>query len=86
MENKFKESRFIEQIMVMGEGKKYPCALIVPNYEFVKEWADRKGVKVDKSTNAVLCSEQAVIDRIQKRLICSTEQFGQWEKIKDLLY
>lgn len=82
MENKFKESRFIEQIMVMGEGKKYPCALIVPNYEFVKEWAERKNLSVDTKTNATLIASQEVVDRIQKEVNLFNEQFGQWEKIK----
>src|SRR5690606_23663458 len=49
MENKFKESRFIEQIIVIGEGQKFPSALIVPSYAFLKEWAKRKGYDLDKA-------------------------------------
>ena len=44
MENKFKESRFIEQIMVIGEGQKFPSALIVPTFDFLKELAKRKNI------------------------------------------
>jgi long-chain acyl-CoA synthetase len=82
MENKFKESRFIEQIMVMGEGKKFPCALIVPNYVFVREWASRKELKADLSTNEALTSSPEIIERIQKEVNIFNEGFGQWEKIK----
>ena len=45
MENTFKESRFIEQIMVLGEGQKFPSAFIVPAFPFVKEWASRKNIQ-----------------------------------------
>lgn len=81
MENKFKESRFIEQIIVMGEGRKFPCALIVPNYAFVKEWSDRKGLNLNADPK-VLSKDQSVIDRIQREVDIFNEGYGQWEKIK----
>ena len=45
MENKFKESRFIEQVMVVGEGEKMPAAFIQPNFLFLEGWCDTKGSK-----------------------------------------
>lgn len=39
LENEMKQSRFIEQILVIGEGQKMPAAIVQPNFEFVKEWA-----------------------------------------------
>ena len=44
LENSFKESRFIEQIMVVGEGEKMPAALIQPNFEFLFRWAERHNI------------------------------------------
>lgn len=44
IENKFKESFYVEQMMVVGEGKKFVSALIVPAFETVKEWAKGKGI------------------------------------------
>jgi long-chain acyl-CoA synthetase len=82
MENKFKESRFIEQIYVMGDGQKYPSALIVPNFEFIREWATRKGIKDDLSTNGHIIGHQKIIDRIQREVDLFNEGYGQWEKIK----
>ena len=82
MENKFKESRFIEQIIVMGEGQKFPSALIVPNYEFVREWAERKEMDLDIDTNEKLIANEHVIARVQKEIDLFNEHFGQWEKIK----
>ena len=82
MENKFKESRFIEQIMVIGESQKFPAALIVPAYAFVKEWAGRKSIDLGDGSNESISSNQHVIDRIQKEIDEFNEGFGQWERIK----
>lgn len=81
MENKFKESRFIEQLMVIGEGKKHPAALIIPSYDFIREWAARKGIEVGKD-NQSLIENPAVIARIQEEVDHYNELFGQFEKIK----
>lgn len=82
MENKFKESRFIEQIMVVGEGQKFPSALIVPNYEFVKEWAKRKNVDLGDGSNKSIITNPAVLDRIEKEVEFFNKGFGNWEKLK----
>jgi len=41
LEGRLKESRFIEQVMIIGEGEKMPAAIIQPHFEFVDEWAKR---------------------------------------------
>lgn len=78
IESEFKKSRFIEQIMVIGEGEKMPAALIQVNFEFVTEWAKRKGHKikqVDKS--------KKLRKRIQKEVDQYNQRFGKWEQIKE---
>jgi long-chain acyl-CoA synthetase len=81
MENKFKESRFIEQIMVIGEGQKHPAALIVPAFEFLEEWCKRK--KIDCGPNPEdIIKNQKVIDRIAKEVDFYNKDFGKWEQIK----
>lgn len=82
IENKLKESRFIEQAMVIGEGEKFPAALLVPSYDFVREWAKRKEIKLEDDSNAGLCTNEAVCARIQKELDEMNEELGNWEKIK----
>lgn len=81
LENTFKQSRFIEQIMVIGDGEKMPAAFIQPNFEFVREWATRHN---DSSfaTNEELCNSKMVIDRIQEEIDFANEKFGNWEKVK----
>ena len=82
MENKFKESRFIEQIMVIGEGEKFPAAFIVPSYTFVKEWAQRHNVDLGDGSNQSIISNKAVIERIDQEIQEFNKGFGNWEQIK----
>ncbi len=81
MENKFKESRFIEQIMVIGEGKKHPAALIVPTFEFITEWCKRKHINCGSAPEDVIKNDK-VIDRIAKEVDFYNKNFGKTEKIK----
>lgn len=82
MENKFKESRFIEQIMVIGEGRKFPSALIVPNFEFVKEWAKRHEMNLDNASNEEIIANEAVRERIEKEVQAFNKGYGSWEQLK----
>ena len=81
LENELKQSRFIEQIMVLGEGEKMPAALIQPNFEFIQDWIDRKEKSVGKSGNEI-CSSQIIKDRIQREVDTCNEKFGKWEQVK----
>jgi long-chain acyl-CoA synthetase len=80
MENKFKESIFIEQIMVVGEGKKHPAALIVPAFAALGAWAKENGI-TDVSPSS-LCSNRKVIDRFQQEIDQYNAGFGHYEMIK----
>jgi long-chain acyl-CoA synthetase len=82
LENTFKQSRFIEQIMVIGDGEKMPAAFIQPNFEFVREWAHRHHNLNVGATNEELCTNQMVINRIQEEIDHCNEKFGNWEKVK----
>lgn len=81
IENTMKQSRFIEQIMVIGEGQKMPAALIQPNFDFIKEWASKKGLTLGFSLEEVVKNER-VIKRIQKEIDQINPQFGKWEQVK----
>ena len=80
LENRFKQSRFIEQIMVVGEGEKMPAALIQPNFEFLHAWAERHHITL--GTNSAICINEKVISRIQDEVDKANEHFAKWEKIK----
>lgn len=81
IENTMKQSRFIEQIMVIGDGEKMPAAFIQPSFEFIKEWEKLHGIEVGK-TNQEIISNPKVIARIQEEVDHLNAKFGNWEKIK----
>jgi len=81
LENAMKQSRFIEQIMVIGDGQKMPAAFIQPNFEFIKEWERLHGITIGK-TNEEIISNPKVIERIKEEVDFLNEKFGNWEKIK----
>lgn len=84
MENKFKESGFFEQIMVVGEGEKHPSALIVPAYDFVSDWAKKHGIAYNNRED--LFSNPKVLERLDKEVEKYNAHFGSWEKLKRVQY
>ena len=81
IENQLKQSRFIEQVMVIGEGEKMPAAIIQPNFEFIKGWIKRKEKDVDPDYESI-SSSQIVRDRIQREIDNANSKFGKWEQVK----
>ncbi len=81
LENDLKQSLFIEQVMVIGEGEKMPAAIVQPNFDFVRDWIDYKQKIIGKS-NAEIASSQEVIDRIQQEVDKYNKHFGKWEQVK----
>ncbi|MRH99974.1 AMP-binding protein [Kriegella sp. EG-1] len=81
LENELKQSRFIEQVMVVGEGEKMPAAFIQPNFEFVSEWLAKKK-NISNATEEEIALSQDVISRIQKEIDKCNASFGKWERIK----
>ncbi|MCH3885063.1 AMP-dependent synthetase/ligase [Tenacibaculum aquimarinum] len=77
LESEFKQSRFIEQIMVIGEGEKMPAALIQVQFEFIADWAKRHNHKIIDIT-----SDKKIIERIQEEVDFYNKKFGKWEQIK----
>lgn len=80
MENKFKESRFIEQLMVIGEGERFPAAIIQPDFLFLEEWCKRKNI--DCSNFSEVIKNQLVIDRIQEEVDFLNQGYPNYEQIK----
>jgi long-chain acyl-CoA synthetase len=81
IENDLKESNFIEQVMVIGENQKMPAALIQLDFEFIKEWIERKKLDIEATPEAI-CASELIIDLIQKEVDKSNQGFGKWEQIK----
>ena len=75
-----RESPFIEQIMVVGENRNYTAALIIPNFEYLKNWCTVKHIAFGSKEKAV--QNPRIIKRIKVELDRFNQDFGQTEKIK----
>ena len=80
IENKLKESSFIEQVMVIGENEKYASALIVPSFSYLKEWCALHNIKY--TTNEEMIKNEDVKKRIVLEVENLNEELAQYEKIK----
>ncbi|MFO8235294.1 MAG: long-chain fatty acid--CoA ligase [Bacteroidales bacterium] len=80
IENKLKESFFIEQAMVIGENEKFAAALISPNFEFLHDWCSVH--KIQFRDNLELVNKPEVMARYQKEINKYNQKLGETEKIK----
>lgn len=81
IENLAKASKFIEQIMVVGDGEKMACAIVQPDYHFAKNWAKIKRHNIGE-TPEEMSKSPILKDRIKKEIAKVNQNLGQWEQIK----
>lgn len=84
MENRLKQSRFIEQAMVIGDGEKFPAVFIIPNFAFVREWAERHNMDFSKLSNAEVIANDTLVARLEKEISQINKEYGSWEQLKKL--
>ncbi|MHC1706214.1 MAG: long-chain fatty acid--CoA ligase [Bacteroidales bacterium] len=82
LENKLKESPFIENVIVVGENQAYPAALIVPNFEHIRNWSAIKGHPL--TTNSEIAKNQDVYKRIQQDVNEINKTQDKTEQIKKI--
>jgi len=82
IENQMKQSLFIEQIMVVGSGRKMPTAVIQPNVDHVTQWLKEKGIVCDSLAQAV--QEPLLKEAIEKEVEHHNQYFGSWEQVKKI--
>lgn len=80
MENKFKESAVIEQIIIVGENKNYPAALIVPSITGLQDWCKHKDIPY--TNDEEMLQKEEIIDKFQKEIDSLNKYFGKWEQVK----
>ncbi|MBQ0116846.1 MAG: long-chain fatty acid--CoA ligase [Flavobacterium sp.] len=83
IENVLKKSRFIEQVLVVGEGEKMPAALIQPDFEHLKAWAKEHHID-HADTNEQLATNAEVIKKVQEEIAQYNDEFGHWEQVKKI--
>lgn len=83
IENLAKSSKFIEQIMVVGDGEKMPCAFVQPDFEYAKIWASKNNIKLGTTPKEIAASAE-LKDKIEADIKKINEHLGHWEQIKKI--
>ena len=82
IESKMVESDFIEQFMVVGEGEKFPGALVVPSYQNLLSWANINAKDIVNLSKDEFLKSEVIIKKIQHEIENGNKNFGNWETIK----
>jgi long-chain acyl-CoA synthetase len=80
VENAMKESVYIEQLIVIGDGEKFPAALIIPDFVMLKKWCESNGV--DSSSPEAMIASDKVEKLIHEEIERLNQRFGNWEQVK----
>lgn len=80
IENKLKESPFIEQVIVVGAERKFVGALIVPAFAYIKSWMEIKGFSFTSNEDAIKMPE--VLNKIKEVVEAANDHFNHVEQIK----
>ena len=80
IENKIKESPFIGEMLVIGEGQKFAAALIYPNFEHLKSWCNIKGITY--TTDEEMIQSKDIIMRFRKEIDKYNATLGDYEQVK----
>jgi long-chain acyl-CoA synthetase len=80
IEQLIKGSRFVNQVVLIGNGRKFPAALIVPDWERVESYAQLK--TINANSRAELCRHPRIIDLFQRQIDALTTDLAQYERVK----
>lgn len=80
IEQMIKGSRFVNQVVLIGNGRKFPAALIVPNWEQLRSYSELKGMT--ERTPAELINHPRILDLMQRQVDSLTEGLAQFERVK----
>lgn len=83
IEEKFSESPFIENIVVLGENQKFAAALISPDFAFLKGWCERHDMEYTNPEDIV--KNPTILKRFQKEVDKYNEFFGDYEKVRKIV-
>jgi long-chain acyl-CoA synthetase len=82
IEQMVRASKFVSQVVLVGDRRKFPAALIVPNFDMLASYARHKGL--DLHTPKEFCSDPRIIDLIERQVAGLTGSLGQYEKVKKI--
>lgn len=82
IETKMKESFFIEQMMVVGENQKFPAALVVPAFPYLKVWCAENGIPFDDNNRQASLQNPQIQAKYKEIINEYNQEFGNWEQLK----
>lgn len=80
VEQAIKQSRFVNQVVLIGQGRKFPAALIVPNWEQIDSYTKLKGIET--TNRSELCRHPRIIDLFERQIEKLTTNLARYEKVK----
>jgi long-chain acyl-CoA synthetase len=80
IENSIKQSRFVNQVMVIGDGRKFPVALVVPQMDALKSYAENKGIAYRDPVE--LLAHPQIISLMERQVDKFTPELAHYEKVK----
>lgn len=82
IENKLKESFYVQQIMVVGENQKFASAIILPNFSQLNDWCKKQGIHA--SSQLELIKVPQVIKHFEHEIKKINKHLGSFEQIKKI--
>ncbi|HEX8131740.1 MAG TPA: long-chain fatty acid--CoA ligase [Pyrinomonadaceae bacterium] len=82
IEARIKGSRFVNQVVLIGNGRKYPAALIVPDWEQLRAYTQHKGIRDAGTSPAELCRDERILDLIQRQVNGLCADLSNYERVK----
>jgi long-chain acyl-CoA synthetase len=83
VEQMIKMSRFVNQVVLVGNERKFPAALVVPNFEQLASYAKIKNL--DLKTPADFCRNPRIVNLLERQIAAYTENLSQYEKVKKVV-
>lgn len=83
IEQLIKGSRFVNQVVLIGSERKFPAALIVPDWELVESYAQLKGINYQ--SRGELCQNPRILDLFERQVAAQTPDLAQYERVKKIV-
>ena len=81
IENRIKESLFIDHVMVVGEHQKFASALLVPDFDYLKEWFVTNKIKNGKKREELIAMPE-VVTALNEEIARINKNLMEWERVK----
>ena len=82
IEQMIKASRFVNQVVLVGNERNFPAALIVPNFESLAHYVKLKGI--DAGSHAEMCRHPRIVNLLERQIAELTKDLSQFEKVKKI--